>query len=41
MLVSVYRETFSINVNIASCLNNDDSYHFPEKLIPLMVINSI
>lgn len=41
MLVSAYHETFGMNVNITRCSNNYGPYHFPEKLIPLMVTNSL
>ncbi|MEI2392035.1 dTDP-glucose 4,6-dehydratase [Priestia megaterium] len=41
MLVSAYHETFGMNVNITRCSNNYGPYHFPEKLIPLMVTNAL
>ncbi|TYR78846.1 dTDP-glucose 4,6-dehydratase [Priestia megaterium] len=41
MLVSAYHETFDMNVNITRCSNNYGPYHFPEKLIPLMVTNAL
>ena len=41
MLVSAYYETFGMNVNITRCSNNYGPYHFPEKLIQLMVTNAI
>lgn len=41
MLVSAYYETFGMNVNITRCSNNYGPYHFPEKLIPLMVTNAL
>jgi dTDP-glucose 4,6-dehydratase len=41
MLVNAYYETFGMNVNITRCSNNYGPYHFPEKLIPLMVTNAI
>jgi dTDP-glucose 4,6-dehydratase len=41
LLVSAYHETFGLNVNITRCSNNYGPYHFPEKLIPLMVTNAL
>ncbi|GGB41744.1 dTDP-glucose 4,6-dehydratase [Fictibacillus barbaricus] len=41
MLVRSYYETFGMNVNITRCSNNYGPYHFPEKLIPLMVTNAL
>lgn len=41
MLVSAYHETFGMNVNITRCSNNYGPYHFPEKLIPLMITNAL
>jgi dTDP-glucose 4,6-dehydratase len=39
--VRAYHETFGMNVNITRCSNNYGPYHFPEKLIPLMVTNAL
>lgn len=41
LLVRAYYETYGLNVNITRCSNNYGPYHFPEKLIPLMVTNAI
>ncbi len=41
MLVLSYFETFGMNVNITRCSNNYGPFHFPEKLIPLMVTNAL
>lgn len=41
MLVLAYAETFGMDVNITRCSNNYGPYHFPEKLIPLMVTNAL
>ncbi|TCN26722.1 dTDP-glucose 4,6-dehydratase [Mesobacillus foraminis] len=41
MLVRAYHETYGMNVNITRCSNNYGPYHFPEKLIPLMITNGI
>ena len=39
MLARAYGETFGMPVNITRCSNNYGPYHFPEKLIPLMIAN--
>lgn len=39
LLVSAYHRTFGLNATISRCSNNYGPYHFPEKLIPLMIIN--
>lgn len=41
LLVRAYYETYGLPVNITRCSNNYGPYHFPEKLIPLMVINAL
>ncbi|PER44299.1 dTDP-glucose 4,6-dehydratase [Bacillus thuringiensis] len=41
LLVRAYHETFSLPVNITRCSNNYGPFHFPEKLIPLMIINAL
>ncbi|KFL16573.1 spore coat protein [Geobacillus stearothermophilus] len=41
MLVRAYHETYGLNVNITRCSNNYGPYHFPEKLIPLMITNAL
>ncbi|MBU5444363.1 dTDP-glucose 4,6-dehydratase [Paenibacillus sp. MSJ-34] len=41
MLVRSYHETFGMPVNITRCSNNYGPYHFPEKLIPLMISNAL
>lgn len=41
LLVRAYHETYGLNVNITRCSNNYGPYHFPEKLIPLMVTNAL
>ncbi|MCF8565017.1 dTDP-glucose 4,6-dehydratase [Alicyclobacillus tolerans] len=40
-IVRAYHETYSMDVNITRCSNNYGPYQFPEKLIPLMVINAL
>ena len=39
LLVLSYYRTFGVPVTISRCSNNYGPYHFPEKLIPLMIIN--
>ncbi|PFN07049.1 dTDP-glucose 4,6-dehydratase [Bacillus cereus] len=41
LLVRAYHETFGLSVNITRCSNNYGPFHFPEKLIPLMIINAL
>lgn len=39
LLVQSYGKTFKMPVTISRCSNNYGPYHFPEKLIPLMIAN--
>ncbi|NDW18910.1 dTDP-glucose 4,6-dehydratase [Dysgonomonas sp. 216] len=39
MIVKAYGETFKMPINITRCSNNYGPYHFPEKLIPLIIRN--
>ncbi len=39
LLVLAYHETYGLPVNITRCSNNYGPYHFPEKLIPLLINN--
>ena len=41
LLVQAYYRTFKVPVTISRCSNNYGPYHFPEKLIPLMIANAI
>lgn len=41
LIVRAYHETFGLSINITRCSNNYGPYQFPEKLIPLMVINAM
>lgn len=41
LLVMAYNRTFGIPVTISRCSNNYGPYHFPEKLIPLMITNCL
>ncbi len=38
-LVRAYHHTYGMNVTTSNCSNNYGPYHFPEKLIPLIIIN--
>jgi dTDP-glucose 4,6-dehydratase len=38
-LVRAYHHTFGLKVTTSNCSNNYGPYHFPEKLIPLMIVN--
>ncbi len=40
-LVRAYSETYGLPVTISNCSNNYGPYQFPEKLIPLMVLNAV
>ena len=41
LLVLAYHRTYSLPVTISRCSNNYGLYQFPEKLIPLMIINAL
>lgn len=41
LLVQAYYRTYALPVTISRCSNNYGPYHFPEKLIPLMIINAL
>ncbi len=38
-LVRAYQRTYGISTTVSNCSNNYGPYHFPEKLIPLMILN--
>jgi len=40
-LVRAYHETYKLPVTISNCSNNYGPYQFPEKLIPLMILNAL
>ena len=40
-LVRAWRETYGLPTIVTNCSNNYGPYHFPEKLIPLTIINAI
>lgn len=41
LLVQAYFRTYKLPVTISRCSNNYGPYHFPEKLIPLMIVNAL
>lgn len=41
LLVMAYYRTYGLSVSISRCSNNYGPYHFPEKLIPLMIANAL
>src|SRR3984885_11124740 len=38
-LVRAYHETYGLDTTVSNCSNNYGPYHFPEKLIPLTIVN--
>ncbi len=40
-LVRAYFHTYGLPVTISNCSNNYGPYHFPEKLIPLIILNAL
>lgn len=40
-LVRAYHHTYGLLTTISNCSNNYGPYHFPEKLIPLMIVNAL
>jgi len=40
-LVRAYSQTYGLPVTISNCSNNYGPYQFPEKLIPLMILNAL
>ena len=41
LLVLAYHRTYGLPVSISRCSNNYGPYHFPEKLIPLTILNAL
>lgn len=41
LLCQAYNRTFGLPTTISRCSNNYGPYHFPEKLIPLMIANAL
>jgi dTDP-glucose 4,6-dehydratase len=39
--VSAYHHTYGLPVVVTNCSNNYGPYHFPEKLIPLVILNAL
>jgi dTDP-glucose 4,6-dehydratase len=39
--VRAWRETYGLPVVLTNCSNNYGPYHFPEKLIPLVILNAL
>jgi dTDP-glucose 4,6-dehydratase len=40
-LVRAYVHTYGLSATLSNCSNNYGPYHFPEKLIPLMILNLV
>lgn len=40
-LIRAYHHTYGLPVLTTNCSNNYGPYHFPEKLIPLMIVNAL
>ncbi|CAK7261971.1 MULTISPECIES: dTDP-glucose 4,6-dehydratase [unclassified Shinella] len=40
-LVKAWERTYGLPVIVSNCSNNYGPYHFPEKLIPLMILNAM
>ena len=40
-LVRAWHQTYGLPVVLSNCSNNYGPYHFPEKLIPLMILNAL
>ena len=40
-LVKAYHHTYGLPVTMSNCSNNYGPYHFPEKLIPLIITNAL
>lgn len=40
-LVRAYHHTYGLQTTISNCSNNYGPYHFPEKLIPLAILNAL
>ena len=41
LLVLAYHRTFGLPITISRCSNNYGAFHFPEKLIPLMIVKAL
>lgn len=40
-LVRAYFDTYNLPITISNCTNNYGPYHFPEKVIPLFILNAL
>src|SRR5690606_4070378 len=40
-LVRAWHKTYGLPVVLSNCSNNYGPYHFPEKLIPLVILNAV
>ncbi|MFP3663391.1 GDP-mannose 4,6-dehydratase, partial [Burkholderia sp. SIMBA_043] len=40
-LVRAWHRTYQLPVVLTNCSNNYGPYHFPEKLIPLIILNAL
>ena len=40
-IVRAYHDTYGLPITISNCSNNYGPYQFPEKLIPLMILNAL
>jgi len=40
-LVRAYAATYGLNITISNCSNNYGPYQFPEKLVPLVILNAL
>lgn len=40
-LVRAWHQTYGLPVLLTNCSNNYGPYHFPEKLVPLMILNAV
>lgn len=40
-LVKAYHHTYGLNITLSNCSNNYGPYQFPEKLIPLVILNAL
>ena len=41
LVIMAYHRTYGLPVSISRCSNNYGTYQFPEKLIPLMIVNAL
>ena len=40
-LVRAWHETYGLPIVLTNCSNNDGFYHFPEKLVPVIILNAL